>query len=372
MLKPDGGERGDGQPDAHELAGEVLRGVSHPGGNAHQPVGKDALDKHLAPGVLHLVLRRPHRVLRAPVLVRARRVEQAHHDDAAQEVAAPRHGQHAQRGQRPDLALPHGARGVRAQRGVELRAAHHDGGEAKGEAHGAKQRAEHARVDIGRVGVGGPLVHHPADLQARGVAKAHVAARNGGQHHHLVPRELGLLLTVVRALGVDLGRRQDVGLLDRHRLERGRLPVGGPLGHGRGRGQAHGGRAQHARVGVQQRGGGLVHEPPRGAAVAVVQVLGGGRVQVARLRGAHGDGGAVAHVRAHHPMLVMIDTTSCSGSLSDLCGVLRVFIVVYGYHDISVLRVPCCPIVRSTIAQRGLRRLLDLPLHDSVLAQAQV
>lgn len=46
------------------------------------------------------------------------------------------------------LALPHGRCAVGADGGVELGTAHHDGAEAKGEAHGSKQRLEHAHVDL--------------------------------------------------------------------------------------------------------------------------------------------------------------------------------------------------------------------------------
>mmetsp|Transcript_8744 Transcript_8744/g.18648 ORF Transcript_8744/g.18648 Transcript_8744/m.18648 type:complete len:221 (-) Transcript_8744:643-1305(-) len=218
MFKTNGGEGGDGQPDANKLASQVLSGVSHPRGNAHQPVGHDALDKHGAPAVVDLVLRDVDEVL-VLVVEDLGRIQQAHHDGTTSKVTTPRQHQQPQRVERSDLALPPRCSCVRADACVELPTAYDDGRETKWETNRSKDEFEHAQVDLIAVGVARCLVQQPTNLQAGGVAKADVAAGYDGEEEELVGGPLGLLLTMMSALSIDLRGAQDVALLHCNGLE---------------------------------------------------------------------------------------------------------------------------------------------------------
>lgn len=78
--------------------------------------------------------------------------------------------------------------------------------ESEGEAHGTKQCPEHTNIHTGAVGVAWSFIHEAANHEAGGVAKAHIAPRHNGQEQHLVQWELGLLLTVMCTLCIDLWR----------------------------------------------------------------------------------------------------------------------------------------------------------------------
>mmetsp|Transcript_27369 Transcript_27369/g.81534 ORF Transcript_27369/g.81534 Transcript_27369/m.81534 type:complete len:303 (-) Transcript_27369:285-1193(-) len=206
VLEADGDEHGDREPDAHHLAGEVVRLGAEVHRHAHEPVAHDGLHDGDAEAVVALLVDGGHGQVCRPAREQLRVVGHDGHRAAADDVANPREDPAPEDLETRRLALVEGHGEGRGVAREELRAAlEHEQevhGEECGEDHplgadagtrhvagdGERQEAGHADVEAAEDGRVERLqdghLRVPDALLHKGV----VGLLRRLDHHDLAPR----------------------------------------------------------------------------------------------------------------------------------------------------------------------------------------